>query len=415
MILNKLVSASTISGLINVYKIHFFSIFLSLGSNILIAKTLMPLEKGAVDAFNLFVALLVEIGGLGVTSGITHYYNNYSGSIQVFKNTIKLLILMIILSFTALGIVSYLLEGLIGETIFFKYLGYIILTSIFLFVRNISSSMLVASGRVVLSQKIAFYYSALLFLLTFILFLGDIKIILPFVIATAFATLVVGLYSLKILEVRVFSREFDFELIKKFACFGFPIYIGLLINATHFRVDQFFILKLIGTADLSFYTVAVRWAEMIFLFDNLLISYFLNQIIRRSEPESVKLIKKILKLQAFIYLVIFISCSVIMYYILPWLYIPAYERSYLPMMILLFGVAFWSFAKTYSQFITYKKNDNYSPTYFALAALILNVTLNYFLIPRYGIVGCAVSSFFSYFLVYFLSRRRFNLMQKEVS
>lgn len=407
MIFNRFISKQTFRNLLKVYSVYFFTVFFSIISSLLIAKVLIPAEKGIVDAFNLYVALLLELSGVGISSGISHYYNNYCGDRKTFNNTIKIMLVVVMLCFFCLGGCIYFLRGILFDDLFYNYLVYIILMASFLFVRNVSASVLIASGRVLLSHKIGLSYAILLLVMISFLYIMNVKDTSAYIISTVVATFFVALSSVSVLNLNLRDTYYDGHLVKKIFSFGFPIYVGLLINALHFKIDQFFILKMLGTEDLAFYSVSVRWAETIFLFDNLLISFFFSRIVTIEESKSFDLIVKISKVQATLYVIVFVVFVVAMKSALPILYTPDYLRSYAPMIILLMGTIFWSFAKTYSQFITFKKNDNYSPTFYAFVGLIINIFFNIYLIPKYGLWGCAFSSLLSYLAVFALSCRKF--------
>ena len=83
------------------------------------------------------------------------------------------------------------------------------------------------------------------------------------------------------------------------------------------------------------------------------------------------------------------------YFILDLLYTPAYGVNYLPILILLLGNQGMVYYKLISRYLA-SKND-WNPLYYALTSgLIVNIGLNFMLIPAYGLIGAAIATSLSF-------------------
>lgn len=182
-----------------------------------------------------------------------------------------------------------------------------------------------------------------------------------------------------------------------------PLIVSSFATLGYMKIDQIMIAKYISIESNGLYSVAVRISEF---------SVFLPQIILILVfPKLVKLRKKNVgfyrrKISRVLFLLNSISVFMggliflISDYLIALLFGSEYAESASLLKIHLFGLifVFMGFFSNYIYIIEEKENRL---VWRSLMGLILNVTLNYLLISRYGISGAAIATVFTQFFVSF--------------
>jgi O-antigen/teichoic acid export membrane protein len=183
--------------------------------------------------------------------------------------------------------------------------------------------------------------------------------------------------------------------------YGLVIYIGFLANVLHFKIDQVMINYWLGTDAVGIYVVSVRWAEMLFILDNPIISASLSKISSLPPHESYDLTNRLFKIQLLISGGAGILLVMAAYPLVIGLYGEAYRGAVWPLILLVPGMVAWSVSKIVSGALTYKSNRALYVTKVAICGFFVNLFLNYILIKvlRMGISGASLASSFTYLFV----------------
>jgi len=205
----------------------------------------------------------------------------------------------------------------------------------------------------------------------------------------------------------LYSREprlsFSAPLLGDGLSYGVVVYVGVVANALHFKVDQVMINWYLGTEAVGIYAVGVRWAETLFLLDSALGVAALYRISSSPADESIALTWKLFRAQLLISGVSGVVLALLAGPLVQVLYGEAFLGAVLPMLILIPGIVAWSSAKVLSQYLSYNRGKAYLPTMFAVVGMLLNILLNIALIKSYGIAGAAAASAVSYVAVFLLT------------
>lgn len=162
-----------------------------------------------------------------------------------------------------------------------------------------------------------------------------------------------------------------------------------------YRLDQFLLPILIGVTALGHYSVATAITEQVWTLSAAVQMAILPKIPNRTLKDGARLIATILPFVFMINILIVFVMASMGYFIIPVLFGPEFFASYWPMLLLLPGTFFigiWKIIGSYYLGIN-KFNVLF---YLSLAALILNLGFNLWLIPRYSAVGAALASTLSY-------------------
>ena len=165
------------------------------------------------------------------------------------------------------------------------------------------------------------------------------------------------------------------------------------------RIDQIMINQLLDEYNLGIYSVSVRYIEIFhFIPKILLISYL--PIILKSKKYNLDLANLnsfLFKISLFIILIILISTKTLIPYIFGQFYLESIYTTF----ILSFSLIFVFFGVANEHWYIDNNFQKYYAINVFLGALI-NIFLNFLLIPKIGISGAAYSTLLTYFLIIFL-------------
>jgi O-antigen/teichoic acid export membrane protein len=180
--------------------------------------------------------------------------------------------------------------------------------------------------------------------------------------------------------------------------YGIPAFPGNLTQFFAYRADVYLLAWLLAdpSAPLGYYSMAVSMAELVFFFPNAVSTLFFPHVAGASREDSsrqVPLVSRVtLLLTAAVGLALVPVATVAIRVLLP-----AFEPSLPALYILLPGVVSMSVTKVLSGYV-YGLGRTGLTSLVSILAFTLNVILNLFMIPLYGIVGAAAASFVSYTL-----------------
>jgi len=192
--------------------------------------------------------------------------------------------------------------------------------------------------------------------------------------------------------------QFDYDIAKKLLKDSFPLILSGIVIAIYMKIDQIMIKNMLAANELGFYASAVKICES-FYFIPMAVANSVFPAIISARTRSKKLYK--LRLQQLYDLMSWISIGIA-------IVITLFASQ---IVILLYGEKFisaspvlqiyiWSAVATFlgvasSQFLVAENLTKIS-FYRTLIGMIINVILNFILIPRVGIIGSAIATLISY-------------------
>ena len=278
------------------------------------------------------------------------------------------------------------------------------------------------SKYVVIAKNGTFLFSALLRLLALHFKLG----LLWFVALSSFeiflgsAALVIYYNKkshLSILKWK-FSKEYSIQKLKE--CW--PIILSGVIVIIYMRVDQIMIKYYLNESAVGVYSAAVRIVEVwYFIPSTITVSLF--PILIKSKEENKGYHETILKMFMYLFIVSFVISIVILFVSQPLirlLFGVAYLQAAFSLKISIWtGIfVFWGVGAAN---VLVLENLNKHNLYKSVSSVLLNIALNFFLIPKYGINGAAIATLISqaygsyfYFLIPKETRHIFILQTKSM-
>lgn len=364
-------------------------------TGIVAARALGPAGMGEEAYVLLIFTLLGDYGHLGLNNAKMYFMKRGSQSRQhlfgvnlTFLALLTLLITAVVLTLRATGLIlksygwGYIIAGLV-------------LTASDLFFTSLHS-WFVGDERIRESNR----YIIGVFLLKNALLLGlwISGMLSPF---RYFSLMVLGMLlnaTLLWLKVRQkYTPAFDFGLLRSEFGYGGILWLGSIFSFLFLRADQFMIKNMLGLAELGTYSISVSLAELLFLVPISVSSAFLGKLYNTEDPNSARLLlSRTLKLTLYACAAL-AAVGIPLSFLIPFVYGKAYTGAIYSTMVLLVGAVLSSPARVGMQyFFTLGRPKVH--LWASLATLLTNISLNFVLIPRLGILGAAIASGIAYAL-----------------
>jgi O-antigen/teichoic acid export membrane protein len=178
--------------------------------------------------------------------------------------------------------------------------------------------------------------------------------------------------------------------------YGLPFYPGSLTEFFGYRADVYLLAWMLAdpSAQLGYYSMAVSMAELVFFFPNAVSTFFFPHVAGASREDSgrqVPVVARVtLLLTGAVGLALVPVASVAVSFLLP-AFVPSLPALY----VLLPGVVAISISKVLASYVSGLGRSGLT-SLVSILAFAVNVALNLFLIPPYGIIGAAAASLVSY-------------------
>ena len=178
--------------------------------------------------------------------------------------------------------------------------------------------------------------------------------------------------------------------------YGLPIYPGTFTSFFSNRVDVYLLAFLLAdpSAPLGYYSMAVTLAQLVYFFPSAVSSLFFPHVAGSAREEvdrQVPMVSRVTLLLTAGLAVALVPGAVILIRIL----LPAFESSLPPLFVILPGVVALSQSKVMTSYLAGLGKTGWTSSV-NVGALVVNVVMNFILIPPFGIVGAAAASLISY-------------------
>jgi O-antigen/teichoic acid export membrane protein len=178
--------------------------------------------------------------------------------------------------------------------------------------------------------------------------------------------------------------------------FGLKSYAQVLAGQLHERVDLFMIAYFLGDpAQLAFYAVAVRVIERLRIIPESLGTALFPKVAGLEEREAAEFTATVSRHSLFWVVCVAVLLGVAAPILLPLLYGERYQSSIPPFQILVVAMTLLTVYHVLSRYFAGVSRQRINVATQVLATAV-NVGLNLWLIPRYGILGAAWASLASY-------------------
>ncbi len=381
-----------------IYVFQGLSMAAGLLSSILVARTLGPAGKGVLDLYALLPSAIVELGLLGIPSGLLFLLMNRKITLSVVHGdtlAVAGIATAVGVALAALG--SSQIASLFGELPpAFAAVG-LVLAGVIAYVA-IGPNLLIGIDRAPLAYGIPFAVQLVSTAMVVGMWLaGQIRIETMFALAVAATIGTAALYYLVVRRAhRAEPPRASTESLHTAFRYGLKVYAGSVANWIHFRADQLLVANMVGVAGVGLYALSVRWAEMLWLVGYGVLNAGLYRIAASDRDESRLFTRKLFRLVLALTGGAGLFLAILAGPLISVLYGGKFDDSVVPLILLIPGVVAWDASRVLSNYISYNRGRPLVPVAIAMTGSVVNVMLNLLTIPHFGIAGAAAASSISY-------------------
>lgn len=232
-----------------------------------------------------------------------------------------------------------------------------------------------------------------------------------FVLVTAFDALSLAVSYFIAYQLRknpAFYKHFDLSIAKQLLKDSWPMIFTLLATMIYMKVDQIMINEMLGSREVGLYAAGVRIYEAWLIIPFTISISLLPAIVKRKSLDIAIYERDLSRLFAFVF---WLSISVAILvtftgdFIIALTFGQEYKESVMVLILIIWAGAFSALGSVTARYLTVE-NKARKLAFRMIVAMLLNVGLNLFLIPIYGIEGSAIATLISlivanYFMNYF--------------
>lgn len=384
---------------LSVFGTRILLILISIISSIIVTRILGPANRGVMEILILVPYMLVNFGNLGVGNANLYFIGKKTHPVdKIVSNSLSLsLMLGACLILIAYGSFSFYHETLFrGIHFYYTHLAFLIIP-LLLFQKFIQYTLL--GKEEIASRNIIVLFPAVINFVVTICVVVIIKLSLLGVLIASFASNL----SAALLCFYFISKEtkiklgFNYELFIKSVKFGMVPFLALLVMNLNFKADVFLIKYYMNDAAVGLYTLAVTVAEKITLLPEAIGLVLFSRVSNVTEVEAAEITPFVCRVSMLFSLVIGVILFLSAGFLIPFVYGKDFQLSVKPLLILIPGIISMTIFIILHGDLTGRGKAKITLYIFTLS-LLLNIILNLFLIPLYGINGAALASTVSYSL-----------------
>lgn len=367
----------------------------------LYTRNLTPSMLGVSDSITTFTGILYPILVLGLDSAYSAFYFDRMDSNRDQKvfSTLGIIffwlggipILMCALSVPLSSLIfktdAYSLEvtvALIGVTLNLWYLPF----SLELRLKN-------QMGRFGLVSILSSFTMVLLnIVFVTVLKLGEMSLILSTAIVAGEHLILFGLLTGAVPQKKYYSGELFRDMIR----FALPLIPSVLMAWVLSLSDRYILLHYHGEAVVGMYGIGARFVTLLNVVINAITTAYTTFAFGSKDDEDAQ--QKyyyIFNVVSLILLAIAFTAAIFSKEIIFIMTDAAYESSYVIVRDMMFGQLFYAMSTIVSYGIIFKKKSAYS-LLAASSGAIVNLVLNFILIPQYGLAAAAITTLIGYFI-----------------
>ena len=385
----------------------FFLIFIKFGITIFTSRFLGAEGRGIFVLVNQIVGIANTFISISCGEGLIYYLNKS----QNYKKKIFFITIFLILVFSLISSIILISLNILfpNEIIDIKYKIIVLALVIPVMTEYFLYSVLKGFKLFSNYNKISILTRTILFLLicSSILVDGDVTLncLIFYTIGYFLNLIIYFVYFFKITVKKLYYKSKDLYKVIKYSS---KIHLINFITELEYKIDNFIIVFFLDLKAVGIYSIAVTIAQLVFYVTN-----SINTIVFPYVSSNLKIIKKdevildMVKLSFTSTIIILFPLVLAGFYVFPFIFGAEFLESYYIFLILAFGILAESISRV---IITWFKGLNKTKELLniSVSCIILNIILNFYLIPILGLKGAAISSVVTYSLRMILILIRFR-------
>ncbi len=413
-LIGKLRAGSFRATVVKIFLLHSLSLGIGVVGSIIVARVLGPTQKGILNLYSLLTTLIAELGLLGLNGGLLYYLANRNtpleavhaaavwGALLLGGMSLGLIVLstpLFSVAFQGLPMQFVVISGIIAPFLLYRVIWFNLMTGINralqVYVVGLFASMISLLCMVFLWQAGVLTAANLIWLNIVLVIMNCIYCFLH------------------LFKLHGFHFSWDKDCLTGSFKYGSIVYLGVIFNFLHFRIDQLMINHFQGPRGVGIYTVSVSWAEMLWLINYAVINAALYNISSLGLSESWSLTWALVKRTSLLLGAGAVLLGIVSSPLVRLVYGLEFSGAVVPLLLLLPGVVAWGAGMILSQFISYNAGKTYLCTMAAFVGSVLNVVANLYTIPRWGLSGAAFTSTASYIATFAFLAVAFSMLGRQ--
>jgi O-antigen/teichoic acid export membrane protein len=187
----------------------------------------------------------------------------------------------------------------------------------------------------------------------------------------------------------------DWLLMRSVLTTGLRLHVGILFAFLLLRADIFLVGSQLGAEDAGVYSLAVLYAEMIWLLVNPLVISVLPFQTEASREDAGRLSFKAARFNLMLGGSVAVAFAATCWFVFPVVYGAGFGRSYGALVALLPGVLAMTISRPLANWLI-RQGQPVRFSAIAVAAFAVNIGCNLVLLPRIGLIGASVASSIAY-------------------
>ena len=386
--------------------------------SVIISRTLQPEGKGVFITLRTVADFALALTSIGISKSMVYYIAK--GKQESSKILSVSLSLSFVSALIAILIFPYLIH-LSNDKYNTKNLYPFIAASVYILMQVISSwieGYFRGTQQISLLNIISIFQPILYLLTICLLVLGSKLSSTTALLAISLSIFIVFSFLLYRLlqENKDLKINLSYSLSKSLISYGLVYQAYGLIQNLHYKIDIILISRFLSQVEVGYYSTSAALAQLSWNLP-LSITYALLPLVAASQTNikdkqnSVERTTIISRISTALLVIVVLILAIISKWLIPLMYGDAYKPSILPLCLLLPGMVTSSIVILIGGHLIGEKRFK-DIVLIGAAGLLLNVILNFGIIPIYGISGAAVVSSITYSLVCIIMSVRFSRIHR---
>ncbi len=407
-----------------VFSAQLINTLIGFTTSIIMTRILGTAGRGENTIFLNSIGFSVLFFGFSINSTISYFINSGKAKADELLSTIIVLAasstllvygtLYLLESFGALHVA--LPERIQTNKYKFIFTG--------IYFSNLSTGIVTAYLNTYKKFKIVSIYAVSIQVVTLIIYLLFYFNIITYDHAKSFETVVmitafIALLTLiaiiflftKVLKVKPSLKFIPIALIKQFIFFSSMAYVGNIASFFNYKLDFWVVDEYWGKSQLGIYSLAAQLSQLSWILPQAISSVLYSYASSSNQQDAINQTIKLKQFAFYATLLLGMAGLLLSYYFIPILYGKEFSSAFILMIIFLAGVIPYSIPTVLTSLFASRGNFKTSFV-ISLITLAVSLVLYFTLIPRYGLIGGAVSSAIAYLLASVMSEVWFCKMYK---
>ena len=372
----------------------------------LYTRYLIPAEYGIVQSMHVMAGILTVLMTLAIDRSIYRFYFEYNtiDKRKAFLGTITISLLSISTITLFILLIMRSTVALIFESIsFYPYFAYAI-TTVYLTVLGIIPKVYFQveekAGKFIKFSLGEFFLKTIL-IIFFVVYAGrGAEGMLLGGLLSAFFLSPVYIYVISKIIIPKWDKNIFIENIK----YSYPMVVGLLSGWILNLSDRVFIERFLSITDVGIYSLAYKIAGILMI-STTAINQAYNPIFFKIANDKNKNSKQILSVyNNYIILCIIMFAMIITMFSKEFIMLlgDKYQSAYALVSLIMVGILFSQVGGIFNR-AYYQAKNTFPPTLIGITTAIINILLNFILVPKYGSYGAAYSTIISFVFLFGLN------------